>query len=149
MNGIKKILIATDGSEGTKHAIDYGLQLAKMCGAQVTALFVVDQIPLQDVPADSSIVFSVHLLLENEGKKAVNDIMEAGQKLGVAVTPLLMEGSPAKKIVEVAADFDMVVVGTIGRSGLSHLLIGSVAERVVRYAPCPVLVVRAKRGPEK
>jgi nucleotide-binding universal stress UspA family protein len=149
MNGIKKILIATDGSEGTKHAIDYGLHLAKMCGAQVTALFVVDQIPLQDVPADSSIVFSVHLLLENEGKNAVNEIKEAGKAVGVEVTPLVMEGSPAKKIIEVAADFDLIVVGTIGRSGLAHLLIGSVAERVVRYAPCPVLVVRAKRGPEK
>ena len=147
MSGIKKILLATDGSEGTRHAIDYTLNLAKMCGAQVTALFVVDQIPLQDVPADSSIVFSVHLLLENEGKKAVNDIKEAGQKSGVEVATMVVEGSPAKKIVEVAADYDLLVVGTIGRSGLSHLLIGSVAERVVRYAPCPVLVVRAKRGP--
>jgi nucleotide-binding universal stress UspA family protein len=145
MEEIKKILIATDGSEPTKPAVAQGLHLAKLLGAKVTALFVVDQIPLQNVPADSTVVFSVHALLESEGKKAVEEVKEAGDKIGVHVTPLVVEGSPAKKIIEIAADFDLVVMGTLGRSGLSKLLIGSVAERVARYAPCPVLIVRAKR----
>jgi len=147
MEGIKRILIATDGSEPTKLAVAQGLHLAKLLGAKVTALFVVDQVPLQSMPADSTVVFSVHALIESEGKKAVSDVKEAGDKMGVEVTSLVVEGSPAKKIVEIAADFDLVVMGTIGRSGLSKLFIGSVAERVVRYAPCPVLTVRARRGP--
>jgi len=145
MEEIKRILIATDGSEPTKPAVEQGLHLAKLLGAKVTALFVVDQIPLQNVPADSTVVFSVHALLESEGKKAVDAVKEAGDRIGVEVTPLVVEGSPAKKIIEMAADFDLVVMGTLGRSGLSKLLIGSVAERVARYAPCPVLIVRAKR----
>lgn len=145
MEEIKRILIATDGSEMTQPAIEQGLHLAKLFGAKVTALYVVDQTPLQSVPADSTVVFSIHALLENEGKKAVEEVKEAGDRLGVEVTPMVVEGSPAKKIIEIAANFDLVVIGTLGRSGLSKLLMGSVAERVTRFAPCPVLVVRARK----
>jgi nucleotide-binding universal stress UspA family protein len=65
--------------------------------------------------------------------------------MGVKVTPVVAEGSPTRKIVEMAADFDLVVLGTLGRSALGKLFIGSVAERVTRYAPCPVLVVRSRK----
>ena len=147
MEEIKRILIATDGSEPTKLAVEQGLHLAKLLGAKVTAVFVVDQIPLQSIPADSAVIFSVHALIESEGKEAVNAVKAAGEKIGVEVTPIVVEGSPAKKIVEMSADFDLVVMGTLGRSGLSKLFIGSVEERVVRYAPCPVLTVRARRRP--
>jgi nucleotide-binding universal stress UspA family protein len=144
MDGIKKILIATDGSDYTKEAVSYGLWLAKELGAEVTALYVIDQTSFVSFPMDSSIV-SVYSLLENEGKKAVEDVKAEGESNGVKVTPMVLEGSPTRKIVEVAADFDLVVLGTLGRSALSKLFMGSVAERVTRYAPCPVLVVRAKK----
>lgn len=141
---IKKILIATDGSEYTKEAVTTGLHLAKMLGAKVTALYVVDQTSFVSFPMDSSIV-SVYSLLENEGKRAVEEVKKEGEALGVEVTPVVAEGSPTRKIVEMAADFDLVVLGTLGRSALSKLFMGSVAERVTRYAPCPVLVVRSKK----
>lgn len=144
MEGIKKILIATDGSDYTKEAVSYGLWLAKELGADVTALYVVDQTSFGSFPMDSSIV-SVYSLLENEGKKAVEDVKTEGESKGVTVTPMVLEGSPTRKIVEAAASFDLVVLGTLGRSALTKLFMGSVAERVTRYAPCPVLVVRAKK----
>lgn len=144
MDGIKKVLIATDGSDNTKEAVSYGLWLAKELGAEVTALYVVDQTSFGSFPMDSSIV-SVYSLLENEGKKAVEDVKAEGESKGVKVTPMVLEGSPTRKIVEVAAGFDIVVLGTLGRSALGKLFMGSVAERVTRYAPCPVLVVRAKK----
>lgn len=144
MDDLKKILIATDGSDYTKEAVSRGLNLAKVFGAQVTALYVVDQTSFVSFPMDSSIV-SVYSLFENEGKRAVEEVVEEGKALGVDVTPMIVEGSPTKKIVEIAADFDLVVLGTLGRSALSKLFMGSVAERVTRYAPCPVLVVRSKR----
>lgn len=144
MEGIKKILIATDGSDYTKEAVSYGLWLAKELGAEVTALYVIDQTSFVSFPMDSSIV-SVYSLLENEGKKAVEDVKAEGESKGVKVTPMVLEGSPTRKVVEVAADFDLVVLGTLGRSALSKLFMGSVAERVTRYAPCPVLVVRSKK----
>jgi nucleotide-binding universal stress UspA family protein len=141
---IKKILIATDGSEYTKEAVARGLHLAKILGAEVTALYVIDQTSFVSFPMDSSIV-SVYSLLENEGKKAVEDVVKEGELVGVKVTPMVVEGSPTRKIVEIAADYDLVVIGTLGRSALSKLFMGSVAERVTRYAPCPVLVVRSKK----
>lgn len=144
MDDLKRILIATDGSDYTKEAVSRGLSLAKVFCAEVTALYVVDQTSFVSFPMDSSIV-SVYSLLENEGKRAVDEVVKEGETLGVKVTPMIVEGSPTKKIVETAADFDLVVLGTLGRSALSKLFMGSVAERVTRYAPCPVLVVRSRK----
>ncbi len=144
MEDIKKILIATDGSEYTKEAVSQGLHLAKVLGAEVTALYVIDQTSFVSFPIDSSIV-SVYSLLENEGKRAVEEVKKEGEAMGVSVTTVVAEGSPTRKIVEIAANVDLVVIDTLGRSALSKLFMGSVAERVTRYAPCPVLVVRSKK----
>ena len=144
MDEIRKILIATDGSEYTKEAVSTGLHLAKILGADVTALYVIDQTSFVSFPIDSSIV-SVYSLLENEGKRAVDEVRKEGEGQGVKVTPVVVEGSPTRKIVEMAVDFDLVVIGTLGRSALSKLFMGSVAERVTRYAPCPVLVMRSRK----
>ncbi|HHT74634.1 MAG TPA: universal stress protein [Methanomassiliicoccaceae archaeon] len=142
MNQFKKILIPTDGSEYTKKAIAQGLEIAKLMNAEVTALYVVDQTSFVNFPMDSTVV-SIYSLLEKEGQDAVDYVVEEGAKIGVKVTAMLQEGSPVKKIVDVAKDHDLVVMGTIGRTGISKILLGSVAERVVRFAPCPVLVVRS------
>lgn len=144
MQEMKKVLIATDGSEYTKEAVSTGLHLAKILGAEVTALYVIDQTSFVSFPIDSSIV-SVYSLLENEGKRAVEEVKTEGEGMGVKVSTVVAEGSPTRKIVETAAEFDLVVIGTLGRSALSKLFMGSVAERVTRYAPCPVLVVRSKK----
>jgi len=144
LDEMKRILIATDGSEYTKEAVSTGLHLAKILGAEVTALYVIDQTSFVSFPIDSSIV-SVYSLLENEGKRAVEEVKKEGEENGIKVTPVVVEGSPTRKIVEMAADFDLVVIGTLGRSALSKLFMGSVAERVTRYAPCPVLVVRSRK----
>jgi nucleotide-binding universal stress UspA family protein len=105
---------------------------------------VIDQTSFVSFPIDSSIV-SVYSLLENEGKRAVEDVKKEGEQMGLKVNTVVAEGSPTRKIVEMAADMDLVVMGTLGRSAISKLFMGSVAERVTRYAPCPVLVVRSKR----
>lgn len=140
----KKILIPTDGSEYTKAAIERGLELAKLIGAEVTALYVVDQTSFINFPMDSTIV-SVYSMLEKEGKDAVEYVRKEGEKFGVKVDAIVEEGSPVRKIVEASKAHDLIVMGTLGRTGMSKILLGSVAERVVRYASCPVLVVRARR----
>lgn len=145
MTPFKKILIPTDGSDNTKEAINKGLEMAKMMDAEVTALYVVDQTSFINFPMDSTIV-SVYSLLEKEGKDAVEYVREEGAKLGVKVTTKVDEGSPARKIIDASRFHDLVVMGTLGRTGISKLLLGSVAERVVRFADCPVLVVRSQKG---
>jgi nucleotide-binding universal stress UspA family protein len=143
MKPFNKILIPTDGSEYTKEAIKKGLELAKVLDAEVTALYVVDQTSFINFPMDSTIV-SVYSLLEKEGKDAVDFIKSEGAKLGLNVNVKIEEGSPPRKILETSKQFDLIVMGTLGRTGVSKLLLGSVAEKVVRFAECPVLVVRAK-----
>ncbi|KQM11284.1 universal stress protein UspA [Methanomassiliicoccales archaeon RumEn M1] len=142
MNKFKKILIPTDGSEYTKKAIEQGLEIAKVMDAEVTALYVVDQTSFVNFPMDSTVV-SIYSLLEKEGQDAVDYVVEEGAKKGIKVSAEVQEGSPVKRIIDVAKDHDLVVMGTLGRTGFSKILLGSVAERVVRYAPCPVLVVRS------
>lgn len=147
MTQFKKILIPTDGSENTVPAIKTGLDLAKEMGAEVTALYVVDQTAFVNFSMDSTIV-SIFSLLEKEGKTAVGFIESEGEALGIKVTTKVLEGSPSKKILEESKNNDLIVMGTLGRSGISKLLLGSVAERVVRYASCPVLVVRSPQQKE-
>jgi nucleotide-binding universal stress UspA family protein len=144
MSLFKKILIPTDGSEYTKAAIGKGLELARLMGAEVTAFYVVDQTSFINFPMDSTIV-SVYSLLEKEGKDAVDYVKTEGGKIGVNVNAIVEEGSPVRKIVEASRAHDLIVMGTLGRTGMSKILLGSVAERVVRYAHCPVLIVRATR----
>ncbi len=138
----KKILIPTDGSEYTKAAVRKGLEMAKATGGEVTALYVVDQTSFINFPMDSTIV-SVYTLLEKEGEEAMEFVKKEAEALGVKVTARIEEGSPSRKIVDLSAEHDLVVMGTLGRTGFSKLLLGSVAERVVRFAKCPVLVVRS------
>ena len=148
MNRFNKILIPTDGSENTKSAIAQGLELAKAMGSEVTALYVVDQASFVNFPMDATVV-SIYSLLEKEGKEAVDYVIREGEKAGVKVEGKVVEGNPAKKIVDEAENYDLVVMGTLGRTGISKLLLGSVAERVVRLAPCPVLVVRTASEAEE
>jgi nucleotide-binding universal stress UspA family protein len=142
MSLFNKILIATDGSEYTKAAIEKGIHLAKLSNAKVTAMYVVDQTSFVNFPMDSTIV-NVYSLLEKEGADALEYVKDRGKEMGVEVTTKMEEGSPVKKIVEASKNHDVIVIGTLGRTGMSKLLLGSVAERVVRHAYCPVLVVRA------
>jgi len=144
MTLFKKILIPTDGSDNTKEAIVKGLEMAKIMDAEVTALYIVDQTSFINFPMDSTIV-SVYSLLEKEGREAVEFVKSEGAKLGVKVATKVEEGSPARKIVDASRMHDLVVMGTLGRTGISKILLGSVAERVVRFADCPVLVVRATK----
>jgi nucleotide-binding universal stress UspA family protein len=135
-----RILIPTDGSEYSKEATDHGLALAKMTGAEVTALFVVDEgsILSRNVPNVPNLIPT----LEDEGNKAVAYIKSEGEKRRVKVKTRIERGSAAQVIIKDTRDYDLVVMGTHGRSGVSKLVMGSVAEKVIRLAECPVLVVR-------
>lgn len=138
----EKILVPTDGSEFTKIAIQKAMDLAKFTGGKITALYVEDQTIFVNMPLDSAIM-NVYSVLKKEGQAAVDYVRDQGAKYGVQVEEKIVEGSPVKMIVEASADYDIIVMGTLGRTGMSKLMMGSVAERVVRYSNCPVMVVRS------
>ncbi|HIJ00464.1 MAG: hypothetical protein PWQ88_873 [Candidatus Methanomethylophilaceae archaeon] len=139
----KKILIPTDGSDYTRPAVKKGLMLAKALGSKVTALYIMDQTAFINIPMDAA-TLNIYSLLEQEGKEAVEYVKNMGDEMGVDVEVQIDEGSPSKKITDASKDYDLIVMGTLGRTGVSKLLMGSVAEKVVRHANCPVMVVRAK-----
>ncbi len=137
----ENILVPTDGSEYTKAAVKKAMELAKLSGGKVTALYVLDQSVFTNMPMDTA-VMNVYNTLEKEGKQAVEYVRELGAEEGIEVAVSIKEGTPVKVILDESPNFDIIVMGTLGRTGMSKLLMGSVAERVVRAAQCPVLVVR-------
>ncbi len=146
MDEIKKILIATDGSEYTKKAVKKGLSLAKMLDAEVIALYVVDISPILPMSLDEN-TFPMVEFLRSEGDDVLKELEKQAESMGVRLRTVKKEGIPVDEILETAReeDVDLIVIGTLGRSALEKLLLGSVAEKVIRHAMCPVLVVRAKR----
>ncbi|MGB9938485.1 universal stress protein [Methanosarcina sp.] len=141
----RNILIATDGSENTRRAISYGIEIAKLSGATVYALYVVN------TPSTISENWTIgketiYNVMRNDGEKAVSKIKRIGGASGVEVREVVLDGYPSNEIIDFAANnnIDLIVMGTLGETGLEKFLIGSVAEKVVRGSKVPVMVVRGK-----
>jgi nucleotide-binding universal stress UspA family protein len=141
----KKILIATDGSKRTQNAVQTGLEVAAAHKSRVYAVYVVDTVTFTSVPMDVTWE-NMYQLLKEEGEVAVGRVKEAAAP-GVEVETHVLEGNPALEITKFAKDhgIDLIVVGTLGKSGIDRILLGSVAEKVVRIAPCPVLVIKSQK----
>lgn len=133
-----KILIAVDGSDSNKYAIDDALKLAKEFGSEVTALYVFDH---GNYAGHSHITPGEDYILQS-AQVALKYVQEQGKAVGITVKPKTITGSPAPVIVDESVNFDLVVCGSLGRSGLSRAVMGSVAERVARFSACPVLICR-------
>ena len=133
------ILIPTDGSPGAQEAIEHGLEIAQQYEATVHALYVIDTRVSRSGPLLES--------LQLEGRKAVRDLEVAGTQAGVTVVTEVVEGVPPQEILEYSAmqGIDLIVMGTQGRTGIDRFVMGSVAERVVRHSPVPVLMVRKEQ----
>jgi len=138
-----RILVPTDGSEFTRSAIRTAIDLAKISGGRIVAMYVIDQTLFINAPMDSAIS-SVYSILKKEGNDAVEFVRGEGEKHGVKVDTLVLDGSPVKTIVENSGEYDLIVMGTLGRTGMSKLLMGSVAEKVVRHSKCPVMIARSE-----
>lgn len=135
MTVLQSILVPLDGSAPSLAAIEHALALAEDYDARIEVL---DVIPSSDV-----VVASVRDERECVVDMAVDHARVA---LGDRVSRRTLRGDPLSKIVETASEgFDLIVMGTHGRVGRLHAMLGSVAEGVVRNAPCPVLTVRDPR----
>lgn len=140
----RNILIATDGSENSQRAISYGIEIAKISGARVYGLHVIDTFSLsQSWTAGRE---SIYEILKREGEEATFKVKECGEVSGVEVKEVLLEGHPSNEILDFAENngIDLIVMGTLGKTGLDRFLMGSVAEKVVRSSRVPVLVVRGE-----
>jgi len=147
MSITQSILVSTDFSDGAHHGLVKAAELAEEMGAKVTLCHVLDPSPFAPVALRGEAVQQI--ADEQDLEKALHDALrDVADKYFGAIdevkTALIMSPNAAQGICHYASkeDTDLIVLSTHGRTGLSHLLIGSVAEKVVRHAPCPVLTVR-------
>ncbi|OVE85237.1 universal stress protein [Natronolimnobius baerhuensis] len=133
------VVVATDGSESVKRAIDVALDVSERFDADVHALSVVDASEVDASP--EQLRSELRTALETHADAALGTVEERTDR---ELTTVVREGRPAAKICEYVReiDADLIATGTRGRHGENRLLLGSVAERVVRTSPVPVLTVR-------
>ena len=146
MIDLRRILVPTDFSKHSHNALRYAVAFAEKFGAELHLLHVVQDLALfipDNVGGAPPVVPPVDQLTAAVHEALQRVIRENGLER-LRVCPEVREGTPFHEIIRCARDrdVDLIVMGTHGRSGLAHVLLGSVAEKVVRKAPCPVLTVR-------
>jgi universal stress protein A len=139
---MRNILVPTDFTECSDKALSYALSFAKLFGAEIHLLHVVESVPVmaQDAMLQSSMLtVALHEESETRLRRLQREIMA-----DVHVNVMTCDGLPWQRIVDIAREenIDLIVAGTGKHNGLARVLLGSTAERIVRHAPCPVLMVR-------
>lgn len=146
MSQIKRLLVPTDFSATSDRAVNYAIDMAARLGTSVHLMHVLGE------PSHASLYPDGHFVeLATLRRRIIEDaetqlagLAARFVSAGVVVTTHVMFGNPASSVVQQALlrGMDLIIIGTHGRSSVGHLLLGSVAERVARTAPCPVLMVR-------
>lgn len=139
-----RLLLATDGSQGSAVAEDYAFALARSWGASLTVMNVLECPPGLDPQNPVNQLYLTELM-----KQATSELVALKARAvdrGISAHTRIATGIPSEEVLSVATgeDPDLIIVGTRGKTGLTHVLLGSTAERIIRAAPCPVLAVRAQ-----
>jgi nucleotide-binding universal stress UspA family protein len=135
---LKRILLPVDFSEASRKALHYAVSFAKQFNSEVLLLHVVEVVPMEG----QSVATELHEAAAKQLSEWRKEIVSH-----TSVKAVIRDGISAHQVIVEAVhenSVDLIVLGTQGRTGLAHPLIGSTAERVVRHAPCPVLVVRER-----
>jgi nucleotide-binding universal stress UspA family protein len=133
------ILIPTDGSEGTRGAIEHGIDLATKYGATLHTLYVVNTNVTVETTSAQTLA-----ALEEIGQEAIDEVIQQAEAADVeTIEGTVAQGAPHRAILDYVdeKDVDLVVMGTHGRTGLDRYLLGSVTEKVVRLSEVPVVTV--------
>ncbi|MBI3091345.1 MAG: universal stress protein [Candidatus Tectomicrobia bacterium] len=141
---LEKILVPVDYSEGSKEALAFAIDLAREFNASIEVLHIVDSRSISYVAYSGTMITRLLETLEHDLRQMIAGVDTKGVRIEASVSDRF--GVPHAEILEEAKSrgVDLIVLGTHGRTGISHALLGSVAEKVVRLAPCPVLTVRMK-----
>lgn len=142
---LNRILVPTDFSDNGENALKYAQNLAEKFGAEIHLLHVIANDTAVAMGSDGFFAVSDEIMQDLHNAVA-NKLQETAASVAGSVKNVVQEireGAPFSEIIQYAKakDIDLIVMGTHGRTGISHLLIGSVAEKVVRKARCPVLTV--------
>jgi universal stress protein A len=143
---LKKILVPVDFSDCATKALRYAIPFAHQHGAEVVLLYVAPSTSYAGGEYGIIDVTAIDAEVRASGERRLKDFAAEELPADLTAQTLVRSGSPTSEIVDLAAELpaDLIVISTHGYSGLKHVFLGSVAEHVVRHAPCPVLVVREK-----
>ena len=143
---LKTVLVATDFGESSEAALTYGRDLARAFDATLHVLHIVQSVyTVLGTEAYISVLPDLQRDVEDAARVRLEALLSDEDRTALHATAVIRtSGAPAAAIVEYAHDakIDLIIMGTHGRGAVAHMLMGSVAERVVRTAPCPVLTVR-------
>jgi nucleotide-binding universal stress UspA family protein len=148
---IKRILVPVDFSNTSLQALDYAIDFGKPFGAELVVLYVVEPV-YYATPADLyGPAANISMLLEEQrriGREQLANLAKDLKKRRLKARTVLQTGAPYQVIVDAAKKLkaDLIVMATHGRTGISHVLMGSVAEKVVRTATCAVMTVRGLKS---
>jgi nucleotide-binding universal stress UspA family protein len=146
MLNLKTILVATDFSDASQAALDYARGLAEKFEASLHVLHVLEDLAAHAWTTEVYVAAlpGVHEEMERQAQERLGALFTDEERRRFRVRTALRLGSPFVEIIRYARDehADLIVMGTHGRGAIAHMLLGSVAERVVRKAACPVLTVR-------
>ena len=139
-------MIATDGSEASKRAADTGINLAKRSAGKVIAVYVVDiqrLVQLHGYASFQGLKESLLNTMLKEAEEALAYIDKKSKEAGVSCEKIILKGNPVDEILKSSEGFnaDLLVIGSIGRTGISRFLLGSVAEKVARHSKVSVILV--------
>jgi nucleotide-binding universal stress UspA family protein len=145
---LSRILVPTDFSASSDAALEYGKMLTQRLGASLHLLHVLEEPDIAGAWGSEFYVAELPRMREaaqREAEERLNEIFKGAERGGLQLSTEIVDGRTARMIVDVARrrQIDLIVMGTHGRSGVAHLLLGSVTEKVLRTATCPVLAVRS------
>jgi nucleotide-binding universal stress UspA family protein len=143
---LENVLVPIDFSEFSRRALEYALPLAEKFGAKIILVHVVEPAFYPEnvmIPVETE---DLNTIMLREGQKMLDGLGTEKIKPEINSEKIVAIGRPHNEIIQMAESHhaDLIIIATRGRTGLKHMLMGSTAERVVRHAPCPVLVVRER-----
>ncbi len=144
---IKRVMIATDGSDTSKKAAVIGIDIARRANGTVTAVYVMDISRLSHLPGYATLPGlkeKILALIQDEGRQAIEFVQDRAQVMGVPCNKIIAQGNPGEELLKAAREqeADLLVMGKIGRTAVEKFLLGSVAEKVVLQSAIPVLLIK-------
>lgn len=135
-----RMLVAVDGSESAKKAFEKSIYLAQKCNSKLDIVHVVQC----ELGGDSAITFDLMGELKTKAEKMLDEYKIQAEKSIILVEVIMTQGDPSQVIIDLAKTkrYDLIIMGTRGKNALHKLLIGSVSQKVMHHAICPVMVVR-------
>ncbi len=145
IESLNNILVPTDFSDYAQHAFTYAKEIASFYGAKLQLLHVIEQTALPSFyEYGEKSIYNISSNIRDKTKEAMERMLKETKGPEVKIETHIIEGHAAKDIINFTTthDIDLIVIATHGLSGIEHLLLGSITEKVVRFAPCPVFTVK-------